>query len=678
MPSVIAAPPPSPVEAVTEVIHGVAVTDPYRWLEDQHASRTRQWIGEQTKYARSYLDNIAGRQRIRERIRQFLAVESYDSFLKAGSRYFFSKRLPNEEQPSIYLREGTGGADQLLIDPSSGGNGKYTAVRPLHVSTDGTLLLYQTKQGGERTATFSVFDIQTRTTFPDTLGRGYLRGFVFAADGRGYYYVHESAEAARPFYRAAYYHALGTSFAEDREIFSAGEDPKLRLCLISDSARLGFLVHRFGLGLRTGFYLATLGSISAPQMILSEADYTFGPRLVAGRILALTDRYAPNLRIVEVRPRPDREPEWIEIVPEVEQRIEQWTVAGDRILVSYFRKAETRVSVFGLEGQKKNEWPARTGGRTVRFLAASAEGDDVIIETESFTKPPSTLVCSAATDRFDLWAERKTPLHHGDYRDKQTSYRSRDGVEIPIFLLGRRDVLQTGRHPAIMTSYGGWGVSMTPRFSVFVAFLVERGCLFALPNIRGGSEFGAAWHEAAKGRNRQKAYDDFLAAAEWLVSTGLTSPDKLAIFGGSNSGLLVGAALTQRPELFAAAVAMVPLFDMLRYHLFDQAYVWRDELGTSEDRDDFSALLRYSPYHQVRSDTPYPPTLIVSGDADQNCNPLHARKMTARLQANSSRHPILLDYSAFRGHSPVLPLSDRIEALTDRMAFLCDQLGLTV
>src|SRR5260370_451387 len=220
---------------------------------------------------------------------------------------------------------------------------------------------------------------------------------------------------------------------------------------------------------------------------------------------------------------------------------------------------------------------------------------------------------------------------------------------------------------------------MTPQFSVFVSYLIERGCLFALPNIRGGAEFGGEWSEDARRCNRKAGYGDFLRGAEWLIKTGRTSPEKLAIFGGSNSGLLVGAALTQRPDLFRAVVCMVPMLDMLRYHLFDNAQVWKDEFGTADDPDDFAVLAKYSPYHQVREGVAYPATMIVSGDADRNCNPLHARKMTARLQAaNVSERPIFLDYSKFRGHSPVLPLGERIEALTDRMAFLCDQLQLPV
>jgi prolyl oligopeptidase len=222
-------------------------------------------------------------------------------------------------------------------------------------------------------------------------------------------------------------------------------------------------------------------------------------------------------------------------------------------------------------------------------------------------------------------------------------------------------------------------VQMTPQFSVFVTFLLEHGCLFALPNIRGGGEFGCAWRNSGRRRNRQTAFDDFISAAEWLRDTGTTDPQRLACFGGSNSGLLVAVALTQRPELFRSVVCMVPLLDMLRYHLFDGARVWKAEFGTADDPEDFQVLRGYSPYHNVHDGTAYPATMIVSGDADQNCNPLHARKMTARLQAaNASTNPILLDYSEHRGHSPVLPLTDRINGLTDRTAFLCSQLGLTV
>jgi prolyl oligopeptidase len=675
----ISPPPTTAIEPVTDVLHGVPITDPYRWLEDQNSPRTRAWIEEQTGYARSYLDNIPERERIRRRIREFLAVETYDSFQKAGNRYFFRKRLPDQEQPCICMREGAGGEDEILLDPAVDASGNYRAFKPLRVSPDGRLLLYEIKEGGERTGTFALFDVEARRTLPDVLPRGYVRGFAFAADGKSFYYVHEGPDSRRPRHRAAYRHVLGTEFAGDQEVFCAGEGERLRLFLVSGTARLGFLVHKSLDKTRIDFYLKTLEPDCSVERVFADAEHTFGPRLLSGRILAITDREAPNFRIVELRIHPNRDPEWIEVVPENDSRIRQWIIAGDRIVVSYVRRAVTCVSVFDLEGNQTDEWPARDGGRTVRFVAASSDSDELVLETESFTRPLATLLCSVRSNRFVLWAKRELPFRSERYGYSQVWYASKDGTQIPMFLMGRRDVLKGGRHPTIMTSYGGYGVSMTPQFSVFVAFLVERGCLFALPNIRGGSEFGAAWHTAAKRRKRQNAYDDFLAAAEWLIATGRTTADRLAIFGGSNSGLLVGAALTQRPDLFRAVVCMVPILDMLRYHLFDDADVWRDEFGTAEDANDFAALARYSPYHQVRNGTAYPATLVVSGDADQNCNPLHARKMAARLQAaNSSPHPILLDYNHFRGHSPVLPLSDRIDALTDRMAFLCDQLQVPV
>jgi prolyl oligopeptidase len=580
------------------------------------------------------------------------------------------------------MRVGVDGDDQLLVDPAEHGAGKYTAVKPLRASPDGRLLLFEVKEGGERTGTFKLLEIESKRTLPDVLPRCYLRGFAFAPNGKSFCYAHEPANGKEPHRHAAFRHVLGTAFSEDREIFFAGEGEKLRLCLTSDATRLGFLVYRFIEKTYTDFYVQPWESETAPDHILRDADYSFGPMFFRGRILAITDRNAPNLRIVELRLRPGGEPEWVDLIPESDSRILQWAVAGDRILTLSGKAMDRRIRVYGLTGDlagRKTEEVTVNPEETFRIAGAAPESDEVFLERETFTDPIRIVRYSPERKECALWAKRTVPAGPPDVSHTRTWYPSKDGTRIPMYLVGRREVLAGGCYPAIMTSYGGYGVSMTPQFSVFVAFLIERGCLFALPNIRGGAEFGAAWHQAAKRRNRQTAYDDFLSAAEWLIQTGRTRPDKLAIFGGSNSGLLVGAATTQRPELFRAVVCMVPMLDMLRYHLFDNAEVWSEEFGTAEDREDFEALRRYSPYHQVRDGVPYPATMIVSGDADRNCNPLHARKMTARLQAaNASAYPIFLDYSPFRGHSPVLPLSVRIDALTDRMAFLCDQLHLPV
>jgi prolyl oligopeptidase len=671
-------PPHSTPEPVTDVIHGVPVTDPYRWLEDQDSPRTRAWIAEQSRYARSYLDNIPGRERIRDRVRQFLAVETYDSLQKVGSRYFFRKRLPDQEQPCIYMREGADGKDQLLIDPLERGTGTFTAVKPLRISPDGRLLLYEVKEGGERTGTFELLVISTRKCLPDHLPRGYLRGFAFSPDSKSFYYVHEAVRAKGPLYHAAYQHVLGTPSSEDREIFFAGQDERVRLSLVSDKKRLMFLVHKFLEKTFTDIYMKLFDEPSQSISIFSGIDYMLGLQLVDEKILAITDRNAPNRRIVEITLRENGEHEWFDIIPERDTPIGKWLVVGDSIFVSYKKGMDHRMFIFDFSGKKTGEMSIRSD-ETVRIVGGSRDSDEILLETESFAEPISLFRYSAKSSDRCLWAKPSIPIDSTDFSHFQTWFMSKDGTRVSMYLVGRKDVLKRSDNPTIMTSYGGYGVSMTPQFSTFVAFLMERGCLFALPNIRGGSEFGVEWHNAAKRRNRQTAYDDFLSAAEWLINTERTSPGKLAIFGGSNSGLLVGAALTQRPDLFRTVVCMVPMLDMLRYHLFDNAHVWKDEFGTADDPEDFAVLAKYSPYHRVRDGVAYPATMIVSGDVDQNCNPLHARKMTARLQAaNVSEHRVFLDYKAFRGHSPVLPLGERVEALTDRMAFLCDQLQLPV
>lgn len=679
MPQLAMAPPHSPVEPVTEVVHGVRVTDSYRWLEDQDSPKTRGWIDKQIRHTRAYMDSLPGREFIARRIREFLAVDTYDSVFNWGERYFFRKRNSDQEQPSIYMREGPAGEDQLLVDPSDHGSSAYVAVRPLRVSSDGRFLLYERKEGGERTGTFAILDIENRTTLPDVLPRGYLRGFSFAPNCEGFYYVHENVAPTRPFYWVAYYHALGTSLGDDAEIFSAGEELNLRLYLIASEEWLGFIVNRFRESMRTDFYVAKVKPAISPKLVLENADYAFDPVLVSGRIVAKTDLNAPNFRIAEFCPRPDRHPGWSDIIPEQPTRINDWRICGEKVIVSYVDGTATRILVFDLSGKRLCEIPIHQD-ETARLPTQPCHADDLPIETESFVQPIRVSRCSLTTGRRSLWAERKIPdLDATRYSHLRVRYTSRDGTSIPMSLVGTREALSSGRHPTIMTSYGGFGICMTPQFSVFVAFLIERGCLFALPNIRGGSEFGSQWHSAAKRHKRHLAFDDFVSAAEWLIASGRTDPEKLAIFGGSNSGLLVGVAMTQRPQLFCAVVCMVPVLDMLRYHRFDSAHAWKDEFGTADNADDFAVLLAYSPYHNLREGTSYPAVLIVSGDSDQNCNPLHARKMTAALQAaNGSQNPILLDYSRYRGHSPVLPLSVRIEALTDRMAFLCDRLQLPV
>jgi prolyl oligopeptidase len=573
------------------------------------------------------------------------------------------------------MRERAEGKDELLVDPAPRGN--HTSVKPISVSSNGHLLLYEVKVGGERTGTFEFLDLNQRKTLPDVLPRGYLRGLAFAADAKSVYYVHESTETPNHAH-IAYQHVFGTPIADDRELFAADANTNIRLGLASDGGYLLIYVHHLLDRVLTDVHVRPLDASEPFERIFHELDYTVALRFTPHGVFALTDLHAPNRRLVQVHLHKGGKHEYVDIVPESETAIHNCQIVGDRIFIFYLRHSAQRICIFDLSGKEKGELSVRSD-ETMRIIGRSSDGDELLFETESFVEPVRTFRYSVENNERRLWARREIPFDSASYSHSQTWYTSKDGTRIPMFLVGRLDVLEKTNAPVIMTAYGGYGIAMTPQFSVFVAFLMERGCLFALPNIRGGSEFGSEWHMAAMRRNRQTAYDDFLSAAEWLIGTGRADPKKLAIFGGSNSGLLVGAALTQRPELFRAVLCMVPMLDMFRYHLFDNAQVWKDELGTADDPEDFAALAKYSPYHHVRDGVAYPATMLVSGDQDRNCNSLHARKMTARLQAASiSGLPVILDYNPFRGHSPVLPLTDRVEALTDRMAFLCDQLELSI
>jgi prolyl oligopeptidase len=674
MPELLRRPPVAKVEPVTDLIHGVPVADPYRWLEDGDSPETRAWIKEQSAFAREYLDALPGREGIESRIRELLEVTTYDSLLVAKQRYVFRKRLPTQEQPCIYVREGANGADRLLVDPSGRGAGAYTSVKPVAISPNGKSLAYEVKEGGERTSRVEMVDLHTGAQLPERLPHGYLRAFSFVPDSQAFYYSVEPADQSRPFARVLFRHKLGEPVDHDEIIF-AGEAENTRIGVVSGTSFQLILVQRASERILTHYYLRSHEPDAKARKILEGIDSLFIPQFAGDRILALTDLGAPNLRIVEVRLYPGGTHDFFELVPTQPALIQQWLVVAGHMAISYLEGSSFKVCIFDLSGSPLREIPLPEH-KTIRLICACPETDEILFESESFFHSVCIHRYSISRNEETTWADAAISLDP-TFVQRQIWYESKDGTPIPMFLVGRRDVQQRFRNPVIMTSYGGFQTSMTPQFSVLVAFLMERGCLFALPSIRGGAEFGAEWHAAAQRHNRQKAFDDFLAAAEWLGESGVAASGKIAIFGGSNSGLLVGAALTQAPARFRAVVCMAPLLDMVRYHLFDGAGKWIEEYGTAEDPNDFAVLWSYSPYHRVADKVPYPAVMMISGDADQKCNPLHARKMVARMQAaTSSRHPVILDYSKYRGHTPVLPLSVRIKALTDRMAFLCDRLEI--
>jgi prolyl oligopeptidase len=681
MRSVVDPPPATPIEPVTEVLHGVEITDPYRWLEDQNSPRTRKWIEEQTAYTRAYLDAIPGRDRIRKRVEELLTGKDVISDpWKVGARYFFLKRRQNSEQHSIVMREGLLGEERILVDPVLRATGRSTAVSIAAISQDGRFLAYSVRQGGTDHAALEILDVENNVVLTDRLPDGFCAGLVFAPDASGFYYSHREAHDARPNYKAAFWHRFGTERSQDEEVFVAGEKPDVFLGILdsSESKLLAYVVYSSGTCPRTSMYLHKMQPGAVPTLLLENIDGNFTPFFVRDQLFAYTDVAAPNFRIVQIGLTNPDPAQWRDVVPESQQRIQQFAVAGEQIFVTRTDRFSTRVERFDLTGGQKKDLLS-SAHATVDLLNPTYLGTDLFYRYTSMTDP-SVLYChDTHEEKESIWDKTKVPFDPSLFTVEEVVYPSKDGTLVPLLLATRKDLIHSGPLPTFLTGYGGFGSCVTPRFTAFATFLIEQGFLFAVPALRGGSELGEQWHVAGKRENHQNSFDDFIAAAEWLLSQGRSARGRIAIGGGSNAGLLVGAAITQRPDLFRATICLGPLLDMTRYHLFDFAAGWADEYGSPGDERDFHSLLGYSPYHRVQDGADYPAVLLISGDADTRCNPMHARKMTARLQAaNRSEYPILLDYKPNWGHTPVQPLSTKIEAVADRLAFLCHELGVQV
>jgi prolyl oligopeptidase len=682
MAQAVQAPPPTPVEPVTEILHGIEITDPYRWLEDQNSSRTRKWLEEQSAYTRAYFAAIPEREAIRTRVRELLALKEVISEpWNIGDRYFFLKRQEESEQPVIVMRDGLFGPDTVLVDPAQRGKGNSIAVSIASISQDGRFLAYLVRLGGTDHSSLEVLDVERLTVLRDRLPEGFCTGFVFAPDATGFYYSHRELHDPRPNYRAAFWHRFGTKQSQDRETFFAGEDPNLFLGILdsTEAKLLAYSVFSTGKTPRTSVYLQEMSSEPAEaKLLVREIEGCFVPTFVRGQLLAYTDFAASNFRIVQIDPVHPDPANWHDIVPESDKRIQQFAVAGDQVFVTRIDRFSTTIDVFGFDGERKEANTLPASG-TIDLLNRTTATDKLFYSHTSISEPPVIRCYDARREDVFAWDEANNPVDPYAIAVEETTYPSAGGTSVPLFLAARKDFLHSGPLPTFLTGYGGFGSCVTPRFTAFATVLMEHGFLFAVPALRGGSELGEQWHRAGQRENRQNSFNDFLAAAEWLIREQRSTSGRIAIGGGSNAGLLVGAAITQRPDLFRAAICLGPLLDMTRYHLFDFAAGWADEYGSPEDQKDFQSLLAYSPYHHVMDRTAYPAVLLISGDADTRCNPMHARKMAARLQAATcSTHPVLLGYKPAWGHTPVQPFSTKIEALTERLAFVCHELGVHV
>jgi prolyl oligopeptidase len=663
----LATPLHAPVE---ELVHGSIVRDPFRWLEDRNLPETEDWIIDQQRRCEEYFSNLGDLNALRKQVRDYLDIESIDQPSRVAGKFFYRRRNRGQEQPSIYVRNTQSEYERLLVDPST--LGSFTSASIYRISGDGSLLAFELKYGGSDQKAIRILNVETGDTLPDKIETGYARGFAFAEDRQGFYYCHDTSPSSKE-HEVRFHHL--DRLVEDQIIFRVARTQGSRLVLIADKVHLGIvLVHRKAEGSAgvADFYIAKVSAPTNWQKLIDNRRLPYHPILKHGRIFVISYVDAPNGKMVELNTAGS---EIRMIIPEQNAILRQLVVTKDRIYGSYLFDLDFSVRWWSLSGASTGTVDIPPEG-TIQLAPNHSESEsDLFYTHESFVHPPQIFqytpnAGSRLRPRPSISDRRPPSLLHA-------SFASKDETKIPIVLVTPASWTRGSACPVLMTGYGGFGVSMTPQYSVLVSVLVALGVAFALPQIRGGGEFGRKWHESARARNRQTAFDDFIAAAEWVSPAGRTDRVQLGIFGGSNSGLLVCAAMTQRPDLFGAVLSVAPLLDMVRYEQFDQAARWSDEYGSVENEEEFKALYAYSPYHQVKEGIDYPPTLFVTGDKDDRCNPAHVRKMAALLQQQLAQtRPVIVDYSADRGHAPVMPLSVRVEALVRRIAFFCRELSI--
>src|SRR5579872_6770324 len=664
-------PPETRTEDVIETLHGVTVHDLYRWLEDQQSPETRKWIDAENAYTRSVLDPLPGRAAISKRLEELLRTDRFTVPVVRQGRYFFTRRLASENQFTICLRTSVHGADEVLVDPNKS-EGGASAVQIMDVSGDGKWLIYGTRRGGEDEVAITVLDVDSRKEV-EHMPRARYETMRVTPDKHDLYYGKHLDEGYR-----IYHHVFGHEGSPDLEIFGKETGPTEGVaCDLSRDGRYLGLYISHGWGKKAEIYMLDRASGGPVTTIVNDIDADFNPLFGGGRLYMQTNWNAPNGRILAVDLANPARDKWKEVVPEAKSVIDSFSVAGGGLAVNYLENVNSRVRLFDADGKPKRDIAFPTLG-TVATLDSEWESNEAFYTLTSFAQPATTYRYEISTGKQEVWPQIKTPIDPAQFEVKQVWYPSKDKTRVPMFLVYKKGLKLDGARPTLLYGYGGFLVNQTPAFRTDAVIFAEHGGVFAVANLRGGGEFGEKWHRAGMLENKQNVFDDFICAAEWLIENGYTKPAHLAIEGGSNGGLLMGAMMTQRPDLFQAVACMFPLLDMLRYQNFLLGKLWVPEYGSAEDAKQFQMIYKYSPYQHVKKGVKYPAIMFVTGDSDTRVAPLHARKMAALVQASTgSNRPVLLRYDTEAGHSSGLPVSKQVELQTDVLSFLLAEVGAT-
>jgi len=662
---------------IVDDYHGTRIADPYRWLEDPDSPRTREWIESQNEVTRSVLDAVPERPAILARLTEVWDHERFGVPRKQGGRLFFTRNDGLQDQPVLYVSEGLDGAPRVLVDPNTLSKDGTTALTEFFPSEDGRLLAYELSVAGSDWTSVRIRDVATGRDLDDRVDWAKFSTVAWLHDGSGFFYStypeHDTTGNVALKHHRLVFHRLGTPQSKDTVVCERSDEPDFGFggTVTSDGTLL--VIHVWtGTEEKNRIYLKDLVRPEAPIVRLLDdfdAAYDFLGR--RGRELWFkTNLAAPRGRVIAIDPgRPGRE-YWREVVPQQTETLESAVLTSNGLVAAYLRHAASLVRAFDNDGR-----PVQTltlpSPCAVSGWSGSDDDPDAFFALSSFTAPVSILRYDAVARRTSAFREPRASFDPTLFQTEQVFYPSRDGTRIPMFLVRRKDLVPGPATPTLLYGYGGFNVSMTPEFSPANLVWVERGGLYAVPCLRGGGEYGREWHEAGTKERKQNVFDDFIAAAEWLVAQGKTSPSKLAIRGRSNGGLLVGACLTQRPELFGAALPGVGVLDMLRYHRFTIGWAWASDYGTADDPAAFAYLRAYSPLHNVREGTRYPATLITTADHDDRVVPAHSFKFAAALQeAQGGPAPILIRVETRAGHGTGKPTSMQIEQTADEWAFL--------
>ncbi|MBN2171486.1 MAG: S9 family peptidase [Candidatus Krumholzibacteriota bacterium] len=682
-----AAPPPAcpetRVEAVRDTLHGVVIVDPYRWLEDGESAEVRAWTEAQNARTKALLDAVPIREKLRARLTELLETGTIDTPRPRGGRLFWEEREAGQNQPVLYARDGEDAPRFVVVDPNPLSEDGTAAMDWWSPSPDGRLVAYGISLHGSENSTLYLRDVAAGRDLAEAIPNARAAQPSWDADGAGFYYCRYPEAGTVPegdesYYRTVYHHAVGGAWRDDPLVFRDEKKEAWPQPRVSPCGRW-LLVHSWVGHNRTDIRLKDLRDPGGDWIPVAVGEELAAEAYVAdGTLYIWTNLGAPNYRVMAADVTAPGIANWRVLVAETGDALESMELAAGRLWLRYLHEASSLVRVFTPDGTFAGEL-SLPGLGAVGFVSGEWDGPAAYLEYESDFVPPTVYRVDPGSLRLTVHDRLEVDLDTSDYVSELVWYESKDGTPVSMFLVHRKETPRDGSNPTILSGYGGFMVSTTPYFSKSRLAMLEEGLIIARPHLRGGGEYGEAWHEAGMLGNKQNTFDDFIAAAEYLIAEGWTRPERLAIWGGSNGGLLVGAAVVQRPDLFRAAVCGVPLLDMLRYHRFLIARLWIPEYGSSEDPEQFQWLHAYSPYHHVEPGTAYPAVLFTAAESDGRVDPLHARKMAAAMQAATTAkdRPILVYIEPKAGHGVGKPVSKVVEEITDELSFFCWQLGVT-